>query len=139
MDMTAIVLWVVALIFISIPLKNIILRAIKKRRCTEAVTGTVVEVKEKMSTRGRSSCHTGITTMEYIPTVAYTVDGVEYTKRFTKAYHADAYTIGQKVELLVNPNKPSEINKKGTSNKADVVMLCIGVIIGVIGIILLIT
>ena len=134
---TTIVLWIVALIFILITLKNILVRAIKTRRCTEAVTGTVVDVKEKMRTQGRSQDHIGITTMEYIPTVSYTVDGVEYTKRFTKAYRADAYTIGQTVEIMVNPNKPSEINKKGSSNKADIVILCIGVLIGVAGAVLL--
>lgn len=133
----AIVLWVVALAFILVTLKNILVRAAKMRRCTAAVTATIVDVKEKMSTRGRSSGYAGITTTEYIPTVAYTVDGIEYRKQFARVYHADTYAIGQTVEIMVNPNKPSEINKKGKSNKADLVMLCIGVVIGILGTVLL--
>lgn len=135
--LTAIVLWVVALAFILIALKNILVRAVKARRCKLAVTGTVADVKEKRRTQGRSSGHAGITTTEYIPTVRYTVDGAEYSKRFTAAYRADAYTIGQTVEIMVNPDKPSEINKKGNSNKVDIVMLCIGIALGIAGAVLL--
>jgi len=127
----AIVLWIVALTFIFIVFKNILVRAIKTRRCSETFSGVISDVKEKVSRRD------GIRSREYIPTVSYTVDGVEYTKRFTKAYRADAYTIGQTVEIMVNPNKPSEINKKGSSNKADIVILWIGVLIGVAGTVLL--
>lgn len=137
MIIAAIVLWMVALAFILVTLKNILVRAVKARRCTATVMGTVADVKEKMRTQGRSGGHAGITTAEYIPTVAYTVDGVEYSKQFAKAYHADTYAVGQPVEIMVNPNKPSEINKKGKSNKVDVVMLGIGVVIGVAGVVLL--
>ena len=134
---TAVVLWIVALVFIFITLKNILVRTVKARRCTEAVTATVTDVKEQARRQGQSGDHYGITTGEYIPTVAYTVDGVEYSKRFTKAYHADACSIGQTVEIMVNPSRPSEINKKGASNKADIVILCIGILIGVAGVVLL--
>ena len=41
------------------------------------------------------------------------------------------------MEIIANPNKPNEINKKGASNKADVVMLCIGVVIAIAGAVLL--
>lgn len=134
---TAIALWVVALAFILITLKNILVRNLKTRRCTAAVTGTVVDVKEKRRTQGRGAGHVGFTTTEYIPTVSYTVNGAEYSRRFTPAYRADAYTVGQAVEIMVNPKKPSEINKKGTSNKADIVMLCLGAAVGVAGAVLL--
>lgn len=128
---TTIVLWVVALAFILVTLKNILVRAAKKRRCTAAVAGVISDVKEKVRRQN------GVISREYTPTVSYTVDGVEYSKRFTKAYLANTYAIGQTVELMVNPNKPDEINKKGTSNKADIVMLCIGVAIGIVGAVLL--
>ena len=74
---------------------------------------------------------------EYIPTVSYTVASTEYTKKYKKAYVAGTYTIGQTVEIVYNPKNPSEINTKGTSNKADIVMLCIGVVIGIVGMIFL--
>jgi len=34
---------------------------------------------------------------------------------------------------MVNPTRPSEINKKVKSNKADTVLLCTGVVIGAAG------
>ncbi|OPY84555.1 MAG: hypothetical protein A4E71_02605 [Smithella sp. PtaU1.Bin162] len=131
MIITAIVLWVVALAFILVTLKNILVRAVKTRRCMATVSGVISDLKEKVSRRN------GVISREYIPTVSYTVDGTEYSKRFTKAYHADTYKVGQTVEIMYNPDKPAEINKKGKSNKADIVILCIGVVIGVAGIVLL--
>lgn len=34
---------------------------------------------------------------------------------------------------MVNPTRPSEINKKVKSSKTDTVLLCIGVVIGASG------
>lgn len=132
MVITVIVLWVVALIFILVTVKNIIVRAVKMRRCTALAAGMITDLKEKVRTRNGI-----IESREYIPTVSYTVDGVEYIKKFTRAYNAATYTIGQTVEIMYNPDRPSEINKKGTRNKADIVILCIGVLIGVVGMVLL--
>ncbi len=131
MIITAIVFWVVALAFLLVTLKNILARAFKTRCCTEPANGVITEVKQRTSRRE------GIVTREYIPTVSYTVDGAEYSAKFTKAYHAATYTIGQAVEVMYNPDKPSEINTKGASNKADMVLFGIGILIGVIGVALL--
>jgi len=128
MMITAVVLWLVALIFIIITLKNIIVRTVKKRRCTEVTTGVISDVKEFVRRR-----HNYVT-REYIPTVTYTVNGEEYSKIYTKAYHSGTYTVGQTVEIMYNPSKPAEINKKGMSNKTDIVMLIIGIAIGLIGV-----
>jgi len=132
MIITAVVLWIVSIIFIIITLKNIIVRSVKKRRCTEVTSGVISDVKEFMSRRHNYA------TREYTPTVSYTVDGKEYNKAYTKAYNSGAYMVGQTVEIMYNPRKPEEINKKGKSNKADVVMLVIGVAIGLIGVVLMI-
>ena len=131
MIITAIVLWVVALAFMFVTLKNIIVRAFKNRRCTEPTNGVISEVKQKTSRRE------GIVTIEYIPTVSYTVDGADYSAKFTKAYHAATYTIGQAVEVMYNPDKPSEINAKGASNKSDIVLFALGILIAIIGAVLL--
>lgn len=134
---TAIVLWVVALAFILITLKNILVRAVKRRRCTQAVTAVVTRVKEQRRTQSSGRGHARISTREYLPTVTYTVDGIEYSKRLAKAYSADTYAPGQQLEIMVNPHRPSEINNKGTSSKADLVILGIGVLIGIAGAVLL--
>ena len=44
------------------------------------------------------------------------------------------YHIGQILPILYNPQKPDDVNTIGTSNKADLVMLIIGLVIGVAGI-----
>lgn len=131
MMITAIVLWVVAISIILVTVKNIIVRAVKIKRCSAAVPGTVIDIREKVSTRN------GIPSHEYIPTILYTVDGVDYTKKFAKVYNAETYTVGKTAEVWYNPQRPSEVNKKGSRNTADIIILCIGVVIGIISIILL--
>jgi hypothetical protein len=131
MDILAIVLWVVALAFIFVTVTNMIVRAVKVKRCTAVTNGVITNIKEKVSRRN------GVTSREYIPSVGYTVGSTEYTKKYKKAYVAGTYTIGQTVEIVYNPENPSEINTKGTSNKVDIVMLCIGVVIGIVGMIFL--
>lgn len=131
----ALVSWVVALAFIIITLKNILVRAVETRRCSMAVTGTVMSVQKKVSRVGGDDAVESTLT-EYIPIVSYAVSGVDYSEPFTKAYREDAYSVGQTVQVMVNPAKPSEINKKGKSNAVDLVMLVIGVLIGVVGVVL---
>jgi hypothetical protein len=126
-----IVLWIVALIFILVTLTNIIKRTIKKKRCTAVTEGTITDIKERIRSKE------GVRSREYTPYITYSVDGVEYNKKFIKAYIGDTYKIGQKVEIMYNPKKPIEINKKGLSNKADILIMCIGVVIGVVGVVIL--
>lgn len=132
MDMlVSVVLWLVALIFILVTGTNMITRSIKKMRCTAVAEGTVTDIQERVR---RTE---GVKSREYIPFVLYSVEGVDYNKKFIKAYIGDTYKIGQKVEIQYNPNKPAEINKKGLSNKADLVILCIGIVIGLAGVVIL--
>ena len=132
MDTVVVVLFIVGLIFILVSVINIFRRAIKTRRCTERTSATVTAVKEKVQHRNN------IRSTEYIPTIAYTVNGQEYSRDFAKAYVADTYHVGQTLEIMVNPDKPTEINKQGSSNKADLVMLVIGLVVILAGIVMLI-
>jgi hypothetical protein len=124
-------LWIVAFIFILLAVINIITRLIKTRRCTAVVSGVITDIKEKVRTRN------GVTSREYVPTVAYTVAGLDYSLKYKKAYNANTYATGQAVEVMYNPNKPSEINTRGTSNKADVVFIIIGILIAFAGVVLM--
>ena len=119
----AIVLWIVAFAFVLVTSINMIRRAIKTKHCTAEANADVVEIKELVRRRN------GIITREYLPTISYVIDGTTYTRKYTKAYHSDTYHIG-----LYNPQKPDDVNTIGTSNKADLVMLIIGLVIGVAGI-----
>ena len=128
MILTAVILWLVALIFLIIIIKNVLSRATKKKRCTATTDAVIKDVKERFIT---------LMTTEYIPIVSYTVDGNEYTCKFTKAYVPDTYQIGQSIEIQYNPQKPKEINAKGDSNKSDYVFLAITIVLAIIGYILL--
>ncbi len=132
MNFTVALLWILAVIFILVTLINILIRTIKKKRCTAAVTGVITDVAEKVIRRN------GVRTREYVPTVEYTIDGTTYSRKYIRAYHASTYAVGQKVEVRYNPNRPEEINRRGMSNKADLVMLGIGVVIGLAGVVMLI-
>lgn len=132
MNITVGVLWIISIIFILVTLINILIRTIKKKRCTAAATGVITDVAEKVIRRN------GVRTREYLPTVEYTIDGTKYSRKYIRAYHASTYTVGQEVEVHYNPGRPEEINRRGLSNKADLVVLVIGLVIGLVGVAMLI-
>lgn len=131
MDTVVIALWIVGLIFVLITLINIIKRAIKTKRCTAPATAIIMDVKDKAKRKDNIESH------EYIPTISYTFEGQQYSREYAKAYVADTYRVGQSIDIMVNPSKPSEINKMGSSNKADLVMMVIGVVIIIAGAVML--
>lgn len=136
MVVAAFALWVVALVFVLIGVKNLLVRALRKRRCTATVMGDVVDVHVKHTTSGRSGDSDGVTTTEYIPTVEYVVEGVNYSEKFTPGYSSSTYHVGQSVEIMYDPKKPTVINTKGKSNTTDLVVLGIGVVLAVVGVVL---
>ena len=132
MDTTVIVLWLVGVIFIFVSIISMIQRAIKTRHCTERTSATITDVKEKVTRRNN------IKSTEYIPTILYTVNGQEYSREFAKAYVANTYQVGQTLEIMYNPDKPTEINKQMSNTKVDLVMLVIGLVVILVGIIMLV-
>ena len=127
MDTIVIVLWIVGVIILLVSLINIIKRSIKTKRCTAPASAIITDVKEKVSRNNN------VVSRVFIPTISYNVNGKPYSREYAKAYVADTYRVGQSIEIMVNPNNPAEINKQGSSNKADLVMLVIGVVLVVIG------
>ena len=75
MILTAVILWLVAFIFLIIIIKNVISRATKKKRCTATTNAVIKDVKERFIT---------LMSTEYTPIISYTVDGTEYTCKYTK-------------------------------------------------------
>ena len=128
MILTAVILWLVAFIFLIMIVKNVISRATKKKRCTASTNAIIKEVKDRF---------VSIFTREYTPIISYTVDENEYICKFTKAYVPEMYQVGQSIEIQYNPKKPNEINTKGDSNKSDLVFLIITIVLGIIGYVLL--
>lgn len=128
MILTAVILWLVAFIFLIMIVKNVISRATKKKRCTATTNAIIKEVKDRF---------VSIFTREYTPIISYTVDGNEYICKFTKAYVPEVYQVGQSIEIQYNPKKPTEINTKGDSNKSDYVFLALTILLVIIGYVLL--
>ncbi len=128
MILTAVILWLVAFIFLIMIVKNVISRATKKKRCTASTNAIIKEVKDRF---------VSIFTREYTPIISYTVDGHEAICKFTKAYVPEMYQVGQSIEIQYNPKKPNEVNTKGDSNKSDLVFLIITIVLGIIGYVLL--
>jgi len=129
--LTAVVLWIIAIIFILLTSLNMIRRKVKTKHCTATASAQITDVKEKIKSRN------GFISREYHPTISYTIDGTTYSRKYTTAYTGDTYHLGQIIDILYNPQKPEEVNTIGTSNKTDVVLLVIGVVIGVAGVVIL--
>lgn len=128
----AVVLWIVAFTFILVTCINMIRRAIKTKHCIAESKAEITGIKELVRRRN------GVFMKEYLPTISYTIDGNTYSRKYTKAYQTSTYYLGQVIPILYNPQKPEEVNTLGSSNKADLVVLIIGIVIGVIGIVILV-
>ena len=124
------VLWIVALCFIVVTTIRLLKRRAQMKSCTASTTAVVTEIKEKIIRQD------GVTTREYVPVISYTIDGTNYARKYTKAYQGDVYQIGQTLDIQYNPRNPEKVNTLGASNKADKVMLIIGIAAGVIGVLI---
>ena len=124
------VLWIVALCFIVVTTIRLLKRRAQMKSCTASTTAVVTEIKEKIIRQD------GVTTREYVPVISYTIDGTTYSRKYTKAYQGDVYQIGQTIAIQYNPGNPEKVNTLGASNKADKVMLIIGIVFGVIGVLI---
>ena len=124
------VLWIVALCFILVTAIRLLKRRAQMKSCTASTTAVVTEIKEKIIRQD------GVTTREYVPVISYTIDGTNYARKYTKAYQGDVYQIGQTLDIQYNPRNPEKVNTLGASNKADKVMLIIGIAAGVIGVLI---
>lgn len=121
------VLWIVAVCLILVTAIRLLKRNAQMNSCTASTTAVVTEVKEKVIRQD------GVTTREYAPMISYTIDGTTYSRKYTKAYQGDTYQTGQTIDIQYNPKNPEKVNTLGASNKADKVMLIIGIVIGIIG------
>jgi len=124
------VLWIVALCFIVVTAIRLLKRRAQMKSCTASTTAVVTEIKEKIIRQD------GVSTREFVPVISYVIDGTTYARKYTKAYQGDVYQIGQTIDIQYNPQNPEKVNTLGASNKADKVMLIIGIAAGVIGVLI---
>ena len=121
------VLWIVALCFIVVTVIRLLKRKTQIKNCTASTTAVVTEIKEKVIRQD------GVTTREYVPMISYTIDGTTYSRKYIEAYQGDTYLAGQTIDIQYNPRNPNKVNTSGESNKADTIMLIIGIVSGVVG------
>lgn len=87
-----------AMFFVSRGIDN------QQKRCTAYTLGTITDVNLRRSTKG---------VMGYVPTVSYTVDGVEYNEEYFFARSGkDYYKVGDEFWVMYNPENPSEFTQE---------------------------
>jgi len=101
------------------------------KRCTEEAVGTVIEIKEDLSTDDD-----GNPTYTYYPVIQYVVGERTITKRSSSGSSSLAYHLNDKVDILYNPNNVEEYIIKGdkTSNIIGIVFIILGVIVCIVGV-----
>ena len=87
-----------AMFFVSLGIDN------QQKRCTAYTLGTITDVNLRHLAKGAKG---------YVPTVSYTVDGVEYNEEYSFARHGkDYYKVGDEFWVMYNPENPSEFTQE---------------------------
>lgn len=103
----------------------------KKGRCTMPVQAEIVDVKRDYTA---DSDGTG-GSYDYTPVLGYVLGGREYKQKADfSSSRRKAFTVGELMEIRVNPNKPSEFVVPGKSNTAafGMVLIIMGAFIFVV-------
>lgn len=105
------------------------------KRCTAKATGTVVEVIEEEE---NNTDDAGYTYM-YFPVIEYKAEEQTISQKYsTGDGNQDKYKVGDKVDVLYDPNKPEDYLIKGdekTSNIMGIVFIVMGAVVAVVGIV----
>lgn len=91
------------------------------KKCTEPITAEVINIEKSESTD-----EDGFTSYTYTPIVEYTVGDKTVAKSSGKGASAPEYQIGDKIDLLYNPNNVEEFIIAGDNSYK---------IIGIVGIV----
>ena len=105
----------------------------KIKNCTEPVTATVAEVKEKRERRISDDDLEPDLKKYYYPVFEYTYKGSEYKVESNEGERSSSYKVNDKIELLINPNKPEEFVVKGS--KSYLIITIIFLFFGIVPII----
>lgn len=124
------VLYVVAAVMFLVGLLVILFSNRKKKRCTQPVDATIVDVSRDVSDDGN-----GHKQVSYSPTYEYTYDGQTYKKTSSRSYSSKfRIKVGTVKQIKINPNKPTEIMDKGTAANvfSGLLLMVIAIVIVVI-------
>ena len=88
---------IVPVVFILFGVLEIIKTIILKKKCTEYVDATVVDIAVSHDSEGSSTYH---------PVFGYTFDGVDYRRKSGFYSSFLRFNVGDQVELYIDPEKP---------------------------------
>lgn len=109
-----------------------------KKKCTEAVTATVVELRERRSTDPED--HT--VRISYAPVYEYVYEDFVYSVVSSMSANPPQFSVGESVELYLDPDDPMSIYVPGDSSTFVLFIVLLGVgippvLIGTVWLILL--
>lgn len=112
-----------AMLYISFVTDN------RQKRCTAYTLGTVTDVKYVRTGK----------LMGYVPTVSYTVNGVEYSGDYSFAHQSkNYYKIGDEFWVMYNPENPSEFTQEdGDINSFSKIFRIVSLVLGGVSIIII--
>lgn len=122
---------IVGLVIIAVGIFLIINGKNLEKRCTESAEGTVVEIVVDSQTDSD-----GTPSTTYYPIIEYKVGEQIVSKQSSTGSGSSDYKIGEKVEILYNPNKAEEYIIKGdkSSNVLGIVFIVVGIFMTCVGI-----
>lgn len=120
------------LLFVAIGVYLLISGNAKAKRCTEAAVGTVVGIDQEEYTD-----EDGNFRYTYYPVIEYKAGEKTISKKSSDGSNQSKYKIGDKLDILYNPNKVEEFIIKGDngSNIIGIVFIALGAIAAIAGVI----
>lgn len=104
----------------------------KRKRCTMSVMATITDIIREQSTNSDDSF------VSFHPVYEYTVQNVTYRRKSSFGGSGRGFGIGQRVEILVNPDNPSEYyNAKEKFNLVYTAFLIMGIVFLVVAAVLI--
>lgn len=106
------------------------------KRCTAETKGTVVEVIEEVEENNDSDGHSYSYT--YYPVIEFKAGEETVNKKYSTGYgNRNKYSVGDQIDILYDPNKPTDYLIKGdkTSNMLGIIFIVAGAVVTLIGVV----
>lgn len=130
---------VFGLIFFIIGICVLIQPKLKAKRCTESVTAEVIENIKVRSHYNNDNNH-GTHSVTYRPVFEFEHNGQHYNIKSNTSSNPPVFEVGEKVELKINPNDPTDFYAPSdhTFTLVGLIFFGIGLIFTIIGIFMII-
>lgn len=130
---------VFGLIFFIIGICVLIQPKLKAKRCTESVTAEVIENIKVRSHYNNDNNH-GTHSVTYRPVFEFEHNGQHYNIKSNTSSNPPVFEVGEKVELKINPNDPTDFYapSDSTFTLVGLIFVGIGLIFTIIGIFMII-